>query len=93
MTADVPEAADLARMLATDGFFIEQDLALKLSMSANEDRIERALRRAGFSGSLATGAAEEADWLYYAYDTGRLSPAEAKAAAITKAQRLARRSE
>lgn len=87
---DVPElSADhvhqLIARLNADGFFLEGDVTYNLGVSRTHHSIERALKEAGWNGSLIFTQTENGgEWTCYAYDVTQLEPKEAERAALRR---------
>jgi hypothetical protein len=75
----------LIKLLDTDGFFIDSDISISLSVTGNVTRLGEILTEAGWSGSLQGSATYHGGhWPYWCYDIDSLDPDHAQTLALAE---------
>lgn len=87
MTTTPTEIAiqSVIELLSTDGFIIDRDAPLSISVETEAELLSDNLSAAGWQGAFIVSCAEHGgQWPYWAYDANELTPDEAKIRAIAK---------
>lgn len=79
------EIERIMNLLTIDGFIIDADATISISVTGNVSRLAQILSSAGWHGNLVGAATEHGgEWPYWCYDADKLTPSQARSLALKK---------